>query len=444
MSFADLGLKLSLPYNFTPNYVDEVLVPLKGEVEDVYLPVFWTVATSARWWNGPTRYHDYRAVVDKLQAGARPLGIRLAFVANTEPSALQVSSLIDEAIRLHHDYEGATIVLASLEAATKIRQAAPDAEVQPSTSVINTCLKAWYWKKAVNPRVITIDRALNRRPEILRALKAMGFRIKFVAQDNCITSCPEELRHVRDLELIDQMISLTGQPIGPMANFPAIVHCRPFANSLRNDPATAWVMAPKEILPGHLPRLKGLVDILKIEGRTNQNKVLLRRVEYFREAKSLRSDNPPYYEEPPEAWDKLATCDRTCGLCEWCARHIRTVPPPEQLAEPLTPLGVVLDDPDSPAKESPKVEACFRLRAADGSPELILRLAPRSNEPAFVRTNHFSLSYNGSSLGERGEQKIRELAAAVEERETNATASTWEEWRPIFDDEAQRLGLEPV
>jgi hypothetical protein len=35
------------------------------------------------------------------------------------------------------------------------------------------------------------------------------------------------------------------------------------------------------------------------------------------------TQNPADIPEPPEAWEKITTCDRVCELCGWCERSIR-------------------------------------------------------------------------------------------------------------------------
>lgn len=71
-----------------------------------------------------------------------------------------------------------------------------DMVLNPFADITEEVYLSMHWRLAVDPKVLMIARESNRRPQILRQLKAMGFRIKMIPQDNCVPYCPVLAEHL--------------------------------------------------------------------------------------------------------------------------------------------------------------------------------------------------------------------------------------------------------
>jgi len=439
MDLAQLGMKLALPYNFAPDWVERVLEPSGSLTEEVYLPLFWTIASTGRTWNGPRDYASYRREVARLHAAASEVGARLSFVANAGLSIREMRLAEDEILQLHADFPGSRFTLESLELAAILHARVPSMDVSPSTLAgIVTTLQALYWRRAAGSAIITVGREANRRPQLLGHLKQMGFRVKVVLQDHCVPACPVGSAHglrMRLGDLVAEAACREGDD-GPGEAGSLGVSCLPFACEMKADPEWFWVVAQKELLPGHLPKLQGLVDIVKIEGRTAPTGRLAERVAYVRAAESLRSLESPLYEEPPEAWERIATCDRSCGPCDWCRRNIVFL----GAGEPLGAHGT----PAVPAP-APSPPAIVLLRPAEGSDRSGLELEVSvlvPGRPSFARSGRHAVSHRSEPPDEAGCALIRGLVALLSrlEREPGFSVSDPAGRRRLAD-AARRLGL---
>lgn len=379
---AGLGMTLSLPYNFAPDFVREVLEPFRDDTEEVYLPLFWATAGSGRTWKGPGSQRDYLKAVDALAEAAAGLGIRLNFVANIEGGPRDERLAFDEIERLADRFPGAGFTVASLPLAASLKAARPGLEIGPSTlSDVTSALVAAYWKRAVNPSVMTVAREVNRRPAVLRQMKALGFRVKVVARDGCVPDCPLRSQHFDLLQRCNEVAEFEQQPHP--------VRCRPWIRQMKQDPDWAWIVALNAILPGNLRHLAGIVDIVKLEGRDKETSVVRRQVEYYRAAESLEYiDAEVVLREPPEAWERLANCDRSCTLCRWCRDHI--VP-----AELPRAVGAAASPPR--ARSDHHV-----LRIVSGEPSGPLSVEVfglEEGRPFFLSSRRFGVAYRGTADG---------------------------------------------
>ena len=387
MTFTDLGMKFSLPYNFADDYADKVLLPYAEFTEEIYLAMFWAISPSARNWAGATSHREYLQKVDELYAMANKNGLHLNFVANVMMDPRQMRLVVDEATYLHENYPGSSFTLRSMETAMMLKHEAPEAEISPSTlAFIDSVVKAMYWRRAVNPKVITVAREINRNPLILRHLKDMGFRIKLIPQDTCIPYCPVMDEHDQTIQLRDQLSQASVVPI-PLRS----AECRPFAMRVKADPELFWLVVTKDVLPGHIHHLKGLVDILKIEGRQNHSDGIRKKIDYYMQATSLKSIEIVFYEEPPEAWDRIANCDRNCFACNWCKENIRFIGTANR--ELVSPDGHELGrDNQSPGNEFTVLTVEFTPHTGGAGFGMEISLA-RPGIPYFLKADRFAISY---------------------------------------------------
>jgi hypothetical protein len=157
-----------------------------------------------------------------------------------------------------------------------------------------------------------VDRSVNKRPEVLEAFRRMGFGLRLVANDWCLPDCPSEYAHTNQLVALDEFnLSRPGAP--ELDTNP----CRPCMLSLRKE--YYWMAAQKEVQPGNLRHLEGLVDLVKLQGRNWITEDIARAVEAYGEMETLSNF---YYTEPEEAWERITTCDRVCEECGWCEENI--------------------------------------------------------------------------------------------------------------------------
>lgn len=402
---SDLGMTLSLPYNFADGYVRDILERYRESTEEVYLPLFWATSGSGRTWKGPATQREYVKAVEGLWEAARDLGIRLNFVANIEGGPRDERLAFDEVERLWDRFPGASFTVASLPLAVSLKAAHPEIEVGPSTlSNVDGALTAAYWKRAVNPSVMTVAREVNRRPGVLRQIKALGFRVKVVARDGCVPDCPMRHQHFDLLQRCNEVAEFEQQPHP--------VRCRPWIRQMKRDPDWAWVVALNAILPGNLRHLAGVVDIVKLEGRDKETDQVRRQVEYYLEAESLEYiDAEVVLREPPEAWERLANCDRSCTLCRWCRDHIV----PAELPAPAQGR--------SGGGGTASGHHVLRARIPEAGGLAVEVFPLDDGSPFFVRSERFGIAYRpgpgGGDLGEAEREGLVALSDELRRREAD-------------------------
>ncbi len=313
-----VGLRLAAPYNHDPALL-EALASVVGPVASVYLPVHPTAAASGRAFRGAPSPAAYATELRRVARRCRELGLAVTLLANAPGWAVDPRAVARTAAMLRDEVDGLRLTLADLSAARRVRELLPWIELGVSTLAdVRSPVEARWWREQAGAGYLTVSREVNRRPEALARLAATGLRLGVVAYDDCVPGCPFRLHHVGAARARDGRRGWTTSP-------------RCLAADLRR--ARPWLLAQKEILPGHLGHLAGTVVEVKVAGREQPTAEVLRRVRLYLEARSL--DHPSdLYAEPPEGWAKLAACDRVCERCGWCAKHLR----------PLAPVSAGRDD----------------------------------------------------------------------------------------------------
>lgn len=328
-------ITFSAPYNFSESFIEEVIEPFSERVESVYLALPWPFSSTMRPWAqvGQNRrtvldVDTFYQRVDALYRGLSDRGIGTEFVSNGEADAQQDAIIEETMIQLNERYPGSTYSLRSLTIANRLKQRRPEMDIVPSTmAFIRSAVGAIYWKKLVNPRIITVAREINRRPRVLSHLKEMGFRLRAVHEDGCIPECPVWLEHAQSIRLLDECNASQMVIDGPVMQA-----CLSEALCFKKDLEFRWMQAMTVILPGHLKKMEGILDILKIEGRRQTNREIRRRLKRYAAGESLVSEHLGF-EEPLEAWDMLANCHRNCESCGWCQANIVILGDRKQTAE---------------------------------------------------------------------------------------------------------------
>ncbi|HEY3358555.1 MAG TPA: hypothetical protein VGQ83_35230 [Polyangia bacterium] len=309
-------VKLAVPYNHDPAVL-EALGAVARHVACVYAPVPPAAAPTGRPFRGPRSGRAYVTELKWLARRCAELGIGLNLIANCGHLAADPQRLVAAAAAVRDVVPRLRLTLADLWLAMDVRERAPWLELSVSClACVATPVEALWWREQVGATHLVVARDVNRQPDRLEALATSGMTLGTVCCDICAPGC--------------QLVHHHSWPVPPPARSTGAARRRawqyhdtgsrcPQHHMTRTRP---WLVAQKEFLPGHLRHLPRAVTEVKITGREQGTKTLLDRVRAYLEAESLT--HPVLgYTEPPEAWDHLAHCDRSCLTCSWCAEHIQ-------------------------------------------------------------------------------------------------------------------------
>jgi len=298
-------MALSVPWNHDPELLER-LEPFAHRMENIYLPTHPSVAGGSRLWSGPDSISAYRTEVERVAAWTRARDIGLVLVANIVGRPVEGDALVDEVRRVFAGAGRLRVTFVNAVAASRLRdRLKPHAEIGVSVLAnVTDALQALYWKEVAGASYVTVAREISRSPGPLGDIRSLGLATGVVTCDECIPFCPFYSHHL--------------DPDGTRGF--VVGGCSP--ESVGFLAGRPWLIAQKEVLPGHLRHLDGLVDEVKIPGRDQPTDKVIRLVELYLEAASL--DHPAgYYREPPEMWDALAACDRRCHVCRYCEDTIQ-------------------------------------------------------------------------------------------------------------------------
>ncbi len=298
------SMKLSVPWNHDLGFLER-LEPMAPHMANIYMPFHPGICGTSRVWRGPEEEAAYREEVDRVAAWTADRGLGLVLVANILGRAVQRSALVEEVRRVAGRAGKLRLTFTDAVTAARIRSRLPD-RVDVGASVlanVASAIQALYWQEAAGASFITVAREVNRRPGVLEDIRSLGLRTGLVTCDECIPFCPFYTHHL-------------GR--GDERGF-VVATCSPeTACILASRP---WLIAQKEVLPGHLRHLDGLVDEVKIPGREQPTDRLIELMTAYLCARSLVHPTG-YYEEPPDLWDVISTCDLRCHDCTTCAEMI--------------------------------------------------------------------------------------------------------------------------
>jgi hypothetical protein len=299
------SMAFSVPWNHDPELLER-LEPFAYRMENIYLPFHPSVGGASRVWAGPGDAAGYRAEVDRVAAWTADRDIGLVMVANVPGLSVDGDRMVEEVRRVSQRTARLRLTFVDAAAAARLKdRLLPHAAIGASVLAnVMTAVQALYWKEVAGASFITVAREINRRPAPLEDIKSLGLKTGVVTCDECIPFCPFYSHHL-DPEGVKGFIvgRCSPESVGVLAERP-------------------WLIAQKEILPGHLRHLDGLVDEVKIPGRDQPTEKLVGLVEAYLEATSLVHP-AGYYEEPAALWEVLAGCDRRCHDCRVCAETIR-------------------------------------------------------------------------------------------------------------------------
>jgi ferredoxin len=307
-------MSLSVPWNHDPALL-AALEPALPWISSLFLPFHPSLAGSARPWRGPEPA-AYEREVAGLAEWAHRHGKSLVFAANVPGARINPAAMAEQLHRLAAGGLGLRLTLADAWAAAQMRRCLDPRVVIGASTLANIALpgQARPWIEEVGCRHITVAREINRRPREIQAIRDLGVSIGVVLCDECVPWCPFLSFH--------HCPEPGGQEGG----------CSPGSlAALRRRP---WLLCLKELLPGHLRQLEGLVEEAKIPGRDYPTHRIVRLVRLYLRGQSLEHPSG-YYEEPPELAERLASCDRLCERCGDCARLVRVKRRPKYIEPSL-------------------------------------------------------------------------------------------------------------
>lgn len=303
MKFEELGMKVSVPFNQDPGLVDRIM-QFKKHIHDVYLPCRPDIMGSGRWWNGNPG--EYDEVVEGLVKKLGKNGIRANILFNAMCPELadtkKTLAYIGEMEAIGID----TATVCSLLLAKRIRQKFPKLRISASTNaLVNSVKKAMFWRDVCKVDDICVDRDINLRPRLIADIRrASGAKIRMLVNEGCLPDCPLRIQCMT-------FISHSGKD---MARDPFIREC--FAIRGRQ----LWQeYSSTSVVPGALKHYKGIVDCVKIQGRTYSTDTIVRILDhYINDTDSFYTDPDRTFHKPEEVFLKVVGCDRNCDSCGWC------------------------------------------------------------------------------------------------------------------------------
>lgn len=315
----DTSMRIALPYNHSPDFVDGILWPYREVLCELYLPLHITVCHTTRPWHGPLDPLVYDRDVAELAEVVGHLGIRLNFVANAIVQPPQDNARLGaEVVRLARLYPDAVFTLSSLEIAARVHAAHPRIDLQPSTvSFVNNPVSAWYWKELAGASGVTVGRNINKRPELLRAIHKLGLTLRMVVNDDCVPSCPADFEHAVQMRVFDELRLTVPEAQGDMRPY---VRCRSLVRQIKAR--YPWLIAQKDVLPSDVRRLDGLVSQVKLAGRCAADDYIRQALQAYASMEDA-AEAGLHHRESPGTWERITTCDRVCPSCGWCQTHVQ-------------------------------------------------------------------------------------------------------------------------
>jgi len=186
-------MKFAIGYNQQPDF-NEVVEEFK-EVAEVYFPIDTNITGSGRVKAQDSRY---RKDIQDLISSLSKKGIRSNLLINgmcegkVVHSKRHVMQILNEIKRLI-GFGLTDVTLNNLVYTKIVRRAFPDITLQASVNCgITSPEKANYY----DVDVITVDRDINRKLDVIRSIKeSTGKKIKVLVNEGCLLECPCRTSH---------------------------------------------------------------------------------------------------------------------------------------------------------------------------------------------------------------------------------------------------------
>ena len=305
-AFLDTGLKLSLPFNHDPDWVDCIVTDYAPYVESVYAPLPPSVHPTLYNWRGgdPDRYEDTFLALKERLGGA---GIMTNIVLNADaPDPLHFDPLF-AFLEKHLDTRWMSATVNNVILARELRRRWPELQLYSSvTSDVSSINEASFWRWEAGVNGVTAAQILTKKTGMLKRIRAMGLSVRLVVNNGCLPACPFRHQH---------WTIVYGSAFDRNMATKSLDEIRTNCTAVRRN--AMWLLWQSQIVPADLPRYTGIMDIVKIEGRSRLTPNLIELADAYIAMESRQ--HPDYgYIEPPEALERLNTCDRNCQECRWC------------------------------------------------------------------------------------------------------------------------------
>jgi hypothetical protein len=284
------------------SFWEEIADRFGDRVKEVYFPLPGGIIGSGRG-KQPDRF---------LEVFLREASLRKSVLLNPivlpRPVEEIAPTILDKVRSLRDDYGIASVTVANLELARRIREAVPELRITASVlmgiSQPKQVLMVQDWVDAITP-----DNALVRDIRRLRQLReAFRGEIRLLVNEACIPGCPHRTQHFFEMGYGD-------------------LHPRSLCRRMLDE--HPWLrLTGAWILPRHLVYYEGLHDTLKLAGRVT----LRDRAQYLtvlnayvhRQAilpKDIGGGPASVLEAidvPDEVFETILHCDKNCHTCSIC------------------------------------------------------------------------------------------------------------------------------
>ncbi len=324
MQLSDLGIRLKIPYNRDINLIHR-LIAYRENIDSVYLApgpeIFPTSGAILVSINDKKEYEkELAGIIDLLKSH----GIKtylLLNATNFDPEIVrgyERSELRKYLRKMVKEYGLEKAVIFSIPLAQRIKEDLPELGLEVSiTAGVDSLEKARYWQDAVDIESICVHQRLNKKIAKLKMIKEKtGLKITIIGDNGCLVNCPNEIFH-------NNITTYAGY-------HKSSYDCHSVLE------ASPWlVFSQAKIVPANLKYYKGVIDIVKLEGRWLPTERILSAVHhysmeldsyYYENIKDTNIGTFPYYhpykigEEPAGIFAEVVKCDNDCESCGKCQK----------------------------------------------------------------------------------------------------------------------------
>ncbi|MCK5794975.1 MAG: U32 family peptidase [Anaerolineales bacterium] len=311
-SLIDLGMKLAVPFNHDL-YLFTVLEPRAESIAEVFVPPPFDLCGTFRAWNGPDP-DDYRKSISGLTRQARKIGISVNMAINPPYVPLSEHAGIARYVMEAVDQGVDSFTIGDLHLAETIRDVCPAVKlVASATADIAHVTRARHWIRQAGVARIVPSRIINKDVRMLSLMAGLGVIIEIIPNEQCLPACPYIFQHAMTIgsrQTVDE------------TDFRQ--YCSMCAVMKAEAP---WEHYQTEIVPASVYRYHDIVSLVKLAGRDSTTSYIVSEIDRFIQ---LESDSTGFlggYREPPEVFDKVASCDRVCEKCGFCRRVFESANP---------------------------------------------------------------------------------------------------------------------
>jgi len=319
----DLGMKLRVAYNHDRSFLGEI-VPYKNFIEGIYVTSnFKIFPSSGALIRDDINWDTYDEELGEIMRHLRGYGIKVYLLlngTNFSPDIIKNygKSELRKYLKKMVEKNGLEkIVIFSLPLGLKIKEDFPHIMLEVSTNAyVDSLEKAKYWAEYGKVEGICVHGRLNKRIDVLKQIKEQtGLRIAVIANDVCLVNCPNEICH-------RNFCTYEGGS-ATLFNCEGVISEKPW-----------YAFHQRKIVPANLKYYEGIVDVIKLSGRTETTENMIKQVKQY--ATQLDSyEYPgscprtvfplyPFYlpymlgSEPPEVFEKVSKCLTNCEECGYC------------------------------------------------------------------------------------------------------------------------------